>query len=58
MSFAPGLLAIGAGIAMLFLARIVASPILVFITLPALSLILHFGIIDLTRLLSPRGMAR
>jgi len=56
MSFTPGLLAIGAGMAMLYLARNVASPILVFvIALPALSLILHFGIIDVTTALYRRA---
>lgn len=45
---ARGLGAIAAGVALLFLARMVASPVLVFIiALPALSLILHFGIIDI-----------
>lgn len=54
--FARGLGAIAAGAALLLLARAVASPALVFvIALPALSLILHFGVVDLATALYRRN---
>lgn len=53
-----GLAAIASGLALLVVARLIASPVVVFIlALPALSLILHFGIIDVTTVLyaAPAG---
>lgn len=51
-----GLAAIVAGLALLAVARLIASPVVVFIlALPALSLILHFGIIDVTTALYRRS---
>jgi alginate O-acetyltransferase complex protein AlgI len=55
-SWRPGLCAIASGIALLLLARAMRSHILtVAIALPALSLILHFGIIDLATALYRRA---
>ena len=55
-SLTRGLTAIAAGIALLLLARTIASPLLVSaIALVALSLILHFGIIDVTTSLYRRN---
>lgn len=54
--FTRGLFAIAAGVALLLLARSLASPVLVFLlALPALSLILHFGIIDIVTALYRRN---
>jgi alginate O-acetyltransferase complex protein AlgI len=51
-----GLIAIAAGIALLLIARNVQSPGMVFVlALPALSLILHFGIVDVTTALYRRA---
>jgi alginate O-acetyltransferase complex protein AlgI len=55
-SWRPGVLAMLAGVALLLLARTIGSPILaVVLALPALSLILHFGIIDLATALYRRS---
>lgn len=47
-----GLLAIAGGVALLYVARLLAAPLL---ALPALSLILHFGILDVVTGLYRRG---
>ncbi|HET8772459.1 MAG TPA: membrane bound O-acyl transferase family-domain-containing protein [Thermoanaerobaculia bacterium] len=52
----PGVLAIAAGLALLLLARRIASPAAAFLlALPALSLILHFGIVDVATALYRRS---
>ena len=51
-----GVAAIVAGLALLVVARLIASPVVVFmLALPALSLILHFGIVDVTTALYRRS---